>query len=185
MNNGMIKAILLLSVSLLLAGQVSAGEIYKVVDKDGNVTFTDQPPGDGTKHINLPELPVIQTDTEDIAPPAEEEAAEEDQMPTIRELRSMYRDFRITQPENEETFWGTANSVVISWDSNVPPAPEMSVRLVINGESRLAPASGGVALTLDRGEHKVFAELRDGRNRRIASTETVTFFIKQHSRNFR
>lgn len=186
MNNGMIKAILLLSVSLLLAGQVSAGEIYKVVDKDGNVTFTDQPPGDGTQPMNLPELPVIQTDAEDIAPPAEEEeAAAEEQELTIRELRSLYRDFRITQPQNEETFWGTANSVVISWGSNIPPSPEMSVRLVINGEPQLAPASGGVTLTLDRGEHKVFAELRDSRNRRIATTETVTFFIKQHSRNFR
>ena len=54
MNNGMIKAILLLSVSLLLAGQVSAGEIYKVVDKDGNVTFTDQRPGDGSKPMYSP-----------------------------------------------------------------------------------------------------------------------------------
>ena len=185
MNNGMIKAILLLSVLLLLAGQVAAGEIYKVVDKDGNVTFTDQPPGDGTQPMDLPELSVVESATEDSPPAAETEAAPVEQELTIRELRSMYSDFKITQPQNEENFWGTANSVVISWDSNIPPTPEMSVRLVVNGETQLAPAAGGVTLTLDRGEHTVYAELRNGRNRRIATTETVTFFVRQHSGNFR
>lgn len=185
MNNGMIRTILPLSVFLLVAGQACAGEIYKVVDKDGNVTFTDQSPGDGAQPISLPELSVIQSEIETTPPPAESETAAEDSPPTLRELRGMYRDFRITQPENEETFWGTANTVVVSWDSNLPPEPDMSVRLVVNGESQLATATGGVSLTLDRGEHKVYAEIRDGRNRRIATTETVTFFIMQHSRNFR
>ena len=185
MNKRTIRTIFLLSAFLLLASQACAGEIYKVVDKDGNVTFTDQPPGDGTQPMNLPELSVIRSETEATPPPAESENAPADNPPTLRELRGMYSDFRITQPENEETFWGTANSVVVSWDSNIPPAPDMSVRLVVDGESQLATATGGVSLTLDRGDHKVYAEIRDGRNRRIATTETVTFFIKQHSVNFR
>lgn len=185
MNNGMIRTILPLSVFLLLASQTCAAEIYKVVDKDGNVTFTDQAPGDGTQPISLPELSVIRSETDPTPPPVESETVAEDNPPTLRELRGMYSDFRMTQPANEETFWGTANTVVVSWDSNLPPEPDMSVRLVVDGESQLATASGGVSLTLDRGEHKVYAELRDGRNRRITTTETVTFFIKQHSVNFR
>jgi len=56
--------------------------------------------------------------------------------------------------------------------------------LFVDGESQPAPASGGSTLTLDRGEHQVFAELRDARNRRVLTTETVTFFVKQHSENF-
>jgi len=35
--------------SLTFAGTVWSADIYKVVDKDGNVTFTDQPPGDGSQ----------------------------------------------------------------------------------------------------------------------------------------
>jgi hypothetical protein len=37
---------------------------------------------------------------------------------------------------------------------------------------------------LDRGEHNVYAELKDAQGRRIARTDTVTFFMKQGSQNF-
>ena len=184
MSKGMIRTSVLLFSILLLAGQAWAADIYKVVDKDGNVTFTDQPPGDGSRPMNLPELSVIETDIQVDQTPAEggaSSAAEESREPTTRELRGMYRDFRISQPQNEETFWGTANAVVVSWDSKIPPAPDMSVRLIVDGEPQAAPAAGAVTLTLDRGEHKVYAELRDARNRLIVTSDTVTFFVKQHS----
>ena len=84
----------------------------------------------------------------------------------------------------EETFWGTANAVVVTWSSRTPFTPDLNVRLFVDSKPRVAPATGGVSLTLDRGEHKVFAELRDASNRRIIKTETVTFFIKQDSVNF-
>ncbi len=54
----------------------------------------------------------------------------------------------------------------------------------MDGKAQAAPITGGVSLTLDRGDHRIFAELRDSRNRRIAKTGTVTFFIKQNSANF-
>ena len=54
----------------------------------------------------------------------------------------------------------------------------------VYGEAQDVPTIGGVTLTLERGEHQVYAELRDSRNRRIVTTETVTFYVKQHSVNF-
>ncbi|MDT8320839.1 MAG: hypothetical protein RQ826_09980, partial [Xanthomonadales bacterium] len=101
-----------------------------------------------------------------------------------RDLRKKFSDFRITQPQPEETFWGTANTVVVGWGSSAPIPPEMNVTLYVDGKPRKVPVSGGVSLTLDRGEHQVYAELRDARNRRIVTTDTVTFFVKQHSVNF-
>ena len=59
MNNGMIRklpVLLALWLPLTLAAQ---GEIYKVVDKDGNVTFTDQRPSDTAQPMDLPPLSVI------------------------------------------------------------------------------------------------------------------------------
>ena len=89
---------------------------------------------------------------------------------TTRELRRQFRDFSITQPLQEETFWGTENTVVVTWGSSAEIPPEMSVMLFVNGEGQKAPAAGSAALTLDRGEHQVYAELRDERNRRIVTT---------------
>jgi hypothetical protein len=180
MNNGMIRTIVAAITALLLAGAVWSADVYKIVDKDGNVTYTDQPPGDGSQPMVLPELSVIETDIQvDQAPAAGD--AKEASGPTARELRKMYRDFSITQPQNEETFWGTANSVVVSWGSEIPPAADMKVRLFVNGKFQNVPATGSVSLTFDRGEHQVYAELRNAQGRRIVASETVTFFVMQHS----
>jgi len=181
MSKGMIRAISATAVFLLSVSTIQAADIWKVVDEDGNVVYTDQPPKDGSKPMDLPELSIIETDIQDIQTPAGEG---EVKAPTSGELRKLYRDFRITRPLPEETFWGTANTVVVTWSSQTPLTPDLNVRLFVDGKAQAAPASGGVSLTLERGEHKVFAELRDARNRRIMRTGTVTFFVKQHSANF-
>ena len=162
-------------------------QIYKVVDEHGNVTYTDQAPADGTAPMELPDLPVVQTAPIEPLPdpvPANGEDATAEQEPTPRELRRMYQDFRITRPAPEETFWGTENTVVVSWTSSNAIRPEMSVRLLVDGQPERDTQQGMVALTLDRGEHTVQAELRDGRGRRVVMTEPVTFYVKQHSRLF-
>jgi len=181
MTKGMIKTIVVSTAALFLAATAWSGEIYKVVDKDGNVTFTDQSPGDGSQPMNLPELSVIETDSADTQAPASA-AAEEPSGPTARELRQMYSDFSITQPANEETFWGTANTVTVSWGGQTAPAAGMNVLLYVNNNPQMVTGSGSVSLTLDRGEHQVYAELLNAQNRRIVATETVTFFVMQNSR---
>jgi hypothetical protein len=184
MKNGWINslaAMLLLLLPLALSAQ---GQIYKVVDKDGNVIYTDQRPSTDAQPMDLPPLSVIQTDNETPAVPAQDAlAAEAPALPlTPGELRRQFSDFRLTRPAPEETFWGTENSVVVAWESSQPIPPAFRVVVFVDGEAR--PATGGAMdLTLDRGEHKVYAELRDGRNRRIVATDPVTFFIQQHSVN--
>jgi hypothetical protein len=181
MSKGMIKAILITGGFLMSVSTAWAGEIWKIVDEDGNVVYTDQRPKDGSAPMDLPELSVIETDIQVNQTPA---GAENVKAPTASELRNVYRDFRIIKPLPEETFWGTANTVVVTWSSRAPFTPDLNVRVFVDGKARVAPANGSVSLTLDRGEHKVFAELRDASNRRIVRTESVTFYIKQNSVNF-
>ena len=186
MNKGMIWTLAALLALAFPLAVTAEGEIYKVVDKDGNVTFTDQRPSAASQPMDLPPLSVIESGVEVPEPQAEIEAAEgtEVQEPTPRELRRQFADFRITQPAQEETFWGTANTVVVAWGSSQPALPDMTARLFVDGTPQDVPASGNVSLTLDRGEHQVYAELLDARNRRIVTTETVTFFVQQASANF-
>ncbi|MBT8046874.1 MAG: DUF4124 domain-containing protein [Xanthomonadales bacterium] len=187
MKNGLINSLALLTLILLPLALFAQGEIYKVVDENGNVTFTDQRPASGAQPMDLPPLSVIETDmqTPDETAQSMQSAAAEAKPPTPRELRRQFRDFRITRPLQEETFWGTANAVVVTWGSSEPIPPSMSVLLYVDGTPQEAPAAGGVTLTLDRGEHRVYAELRDERKRRIVTTDPVTFFVKQNSAQFR
>jgi hypothetical protein len=187
MNKGLIRVLVPLAILLLPLSAFSQGEIYKVVDKDGNVTFTDQRPTTEAQPMDLPPLSVIKSDVQVPEPPAAATAGaavEQPNPPTTKELKRQFRDFKITRPQPEETFWGTANTVVVSWGSSQPISSGMSVRLFVDGAGQNAAAMGGVTLTLDRGEHQVYAELRDEGNRRIATTDTVTFFVKQNSVNF-
>ena len=187
MKNGMINCLITAVFLLVPITLYAQGEIYKVVDKDGNVTFTDQRPSAEAQPVDLPPLSVIETDIQTPAPPPQtaQSVAGESEAPTPRDLRKQYRDFRIVRPLQEETFWGTENTVVVAWGSSNEIPPELSVMLYVNGEGQKASGQGSVTLTLDRGEHQVYAELRDQRNRRIVTSPTVTFFIKQHSANFR
>jgi len=177
---------------LTLFVSVSAGaQIYKQVDEKGNVTYTDQVPLDGSAPMTLPELSVVEMDstpepategTDEASEMAGDEATERE--PTPRELRRMYRDFRITRPSQEESLWGTENMAVISWGSSTPLRENMRVNVFVDGQQRPSSGSDMIAIRLDRGEHRVYAELLDGRARRVVTTPTVTFFVKQYSANF-
>lgn len=186
MKKGMINCLITAVFLLVPITLYAQGEIYKVVDKDGNVTFTDQRPSAGAQPMDLPPLSVIETDIQPPAPPPQtaQSAVGESEAPTPGDLRKQFRDFRITRPLQEETFWGTENAVVVTWASAQAIDPSMSVMVFVDGKPQKAPASGGVSLSLERGEHQVYAELRDERNRRIVTTETITFFVKQWSQNF-
>lgn len=183
MNKGLI--ILLAGALMVVVGATPAlAEVYKVVDENGNVTYTDQEPEEGATPMTLPDISVVSTEypedsfSEETATDGSDESAEGK---TPRELRSMYRDFQITSPGQEETISGTGNEVVISWGAGAAYEPGMSVAVFVDGESHAAGPGGNLSLTLDRGEHQVYAILRDERGRRIVTTPTVTFYVHQAS----
>lgn len=188
MHNGLIKTVKGIvkgmALGALLASGSVAAQVYKVVDENGNVTYTDQAPGDGSQPMDLPEISVVETDYADqavVVDPGAEEAQADAGDRTPRELRQMFRDFRILSPAPEETYWGTGNVVVVSWGANAPYEDGMSVSVVVDGNAQDANPSENLPITLDRGEHQVYAVLRDGRGRRIVTTDTVTFHVKQQS----
>lgn len=187
MRNGLIILLGAAFVALVASGPLGA-QVYKVVDEDGNITYTDQPPPDGSAPMVLPEITIIETDypseaeiTENAAAAAGEESGE-GELKSPRELRQMFSDFRILSPAPDENYWGTGNTVVVSWGADSPYEPGMSVSVVVDGNSQDADPSGNLPVTLDRGEHQVYAVLRDQRGRRIVTTPTVTFYVQQGSR---
>lgn len=166
-------------------------EVYKVVDENGNVTYTDQAPGPDARPMVLRELSVISPQV--AAPKAgTEQAAEADaavegeqDVMSIRELRRAYRDFRIVSPMQEQHVWGTGNEVTIAWGAQYPLQPGMMVTIYVDGQAQPPTTQSAISMgSMDRGEHQVYAELVDSQNRRIALAETVTFFVRQWSVNF-
>ena len=179
-------AFLTILFMLVITPQVFAA-VYKVVDKDGNVTYTDKAPHPDAKPVNLPGLSIISPQKNEnlkvrTAGEASMEAEDTEQVESIRDLRRGYRDFHLVSPEQEESLRSTNNTATVAWDTRYQLQAGMNVVVYLDGVAQ-APTSSPVMhfQNLDRGEHKVMAELYDRRNRKIATSETITFYIQQAS----
>lgn len=177
----------ILTLALVLFCTPTVAEVYKVVDENGNVTYTDQPPGPDSVPVDLPGLSIISPQQSPAgrrtAAPGDGEG--EPEVTSIRELRRGYSDFSIVSPQHEESLWGTENTATVSWDTRYQLQAGMTVVVYLDGQPQ-PPTNVPVSVfrDLDRGEHNVRAELYDSKNRRIATSQTVTFYMKQPSINF-
>ncbi|MBT8062764.1 MAG: DUF4124 domain-containing protein [Xanthomonadales bacterium] len=173
--------------ALVLLCMPAIAEVYKVVDENGNVTYTDQPPDSDSVPVELPGLSIISPQQAPVGRRTAEQASEEGEpeVTSIRDLRRSYRDFAIVSPQQDESLWGTDNTATIAWDTQYQLQAGMSVIVYLDGKAQPATNSPVSVFTeLDRGEHKVRAELFDNKNRKVATSPTVTFYIKQQSINF-
>lgn len=173
------RIFVLLMMCFCLSAQA---QIYKIVDKDGNVTYTDQAPHDGAEPMDLPELSVVSTDYDDADQAAAADPLEDPETELSRkDLRKLYSDFRISRPAPEETFWGTENTVVVAWECSEPLQEGLSVRFNIDGAAQTASVENMMGVTLERGSHTVSASIVDATGRPVVSTDTVTFYVHQAS----
>lgn len=176
----------LIAFSLSIAANPLFAEVYKTVDENGNVTYTDRSPGDGSKPMELPELSIIETPTyqktaRELALENEGAEGEETEIP-LKTLRRKYRDFAIISPTNEESVWNPQQAVPVAWSVANPLAAGMTVTLFVDGKKQAETAQPIIPVTgLVRGAHTLTAELKDANNRKIATAQPVTFFIKQPS----
>lgn len=185
------KPILLILFAAAFAwAPLAVAQVYKHVDEHGNVSYSDSPPEPGAEPMDLPELSVVEPPPKtylpgrEPKPEATEDAAADEEL-SLGDLRRMYRDFRLVSPAPEQSFWGTGNDATVAWAAGQPLRPGMSVVITVDGQKREPTVQPTLVLQqMDRGEHTVGAELVDARNRRIASAQPVTFYVRQYSVNF-
>lgn len=178
--------LILVALALAIAAGPLAAQVYKTVDEDGNVTYTDQPPKDGSKPVKLRPISVIEAPTYEVAPKATEEGAEGGKEMSLKYLRKNYKDFAIVAPQSEESIWHPDAAITVAWNVGYRLQEGMQVTIYVDGvqqattTEQIIPVSG-----LDRGEHTVTAELKDAKNRRIATAAPVTFFVRRPGLNQR
>lgn len=176
-----VQFLLILSMAFL-AGTVSA-QVYKTVDEEGNVTYTDTPPGDGSKPIKLAPISVIEAPGYEQPEKAAADGAEgeEGKEMSLRYLRKNYADFAIVAPQQEESVWNPESAMTVAWNTRFKLQPGMQVTIYVDGKQQARTTEQIIAVTerLDRGEHRVEAQLTDAKNRKIATAEPVTFFVRR------
>ena len=163
-----IKTRLLLALFSLGCALCVSAEVYKTVDKNGHVTYTDVPPADNQgkpvelKSINtLPKPPDIPIQTPPPVTPTQE------------------YQVQILSPANGTTLLASERSVDITAGLNGLSLPEgMSLAYKLDGN--LIKQTGETLITLNdppAGEHKITVELLDNENEMLAQSEAVTLLV--------
>ncbi|AKS43127.1 DUF4124 domain-containing protein [Wenzhouxiangella marina] len=164
--------ILALLPAFLASTSVWSQPIYKVVDEDGNVTYTDQRPDEEAEPMDLPELNVLEG--REMEPPITRRETGEEREPL---------ELRFVSPQPEEHILGTGNSLTAVLESNIAIPPSALVVFYLDGQAQEPVQSMSMSFEqVDRGEHSIRAELQTPSGRVLASTESVTFYMRQASR---
>jgi hypothetical protein len=162
---------------------MAAAEIYKYVDSDGVIRYTDQPPSKDARPV---ELPPLQTYTGPDYAPVDEDAGEvgRDSILLPRPTSGGgYVGIELVSPAANQVF-NNANPVITA-SALVNPELQPGDRVVFLVDGLPYPAPAGltsVALTeLERGSHTIQAVVMDSQENIQIQSETVDFQFNQPS----
>ena len=169
----------LLLCLLVLLPQAGTAQIFKSVDENGNVTFSDTPPNSGSseqievRQTNRTPAPAVIQPLEPVAETAPDAAA------------AVSYSVAITSPANETTIaMGPGN---FSVSAAVEPALGEGglLQLFVDGAPSGEPqASGSWALTnVFRGAHDLSVAVVDSKGARLAESAAVRVYVLRPSVN--
>ncbi|MFV9614811.1 MAG: hypothetical protein ACNYZG_02590 [Gammaproteobacteria bacterium] len=168
MKNTLFKSLL---IPVALYAFTAAAGLYKGLDEEGNVIYSDKP-FENSQQFTPPPITVM--DAPRVQP--KEEAVEE-----TSDVEFKYTKFSILAPKNDEVIWNNPQLVVAL---KVIPALNIAeghrTWLLMDGKP-LVKNSQSLFLQIgraDRGEHQLQAQIRNKKGRIIKRTKTVTVHIK-------
>jgi hypothetical protein len=165
-----------LGLGLLAAFAVQAAVVYKWVDADGVVHFSDQP-SPGAEKI------YTSSSSASTAASAPGSAAGSRQASKSAAASGLaFSDFSIVSPANDQTFFGDD---VIAVHLNLAPGlkPNQSITWHLNGKQLEFPpdATSFPLPHLDRGAYTLAATVTDQETSESQASNTVTFYVRQPS----
>jgi hypothetical protein len=173
MKNTILTSLLL--TTLLFVFTVEA-ELYKGLDNEGNIVYSDKP-FDNAKKFTPPSLTIFD------APKlkANKEAnKKDDKEEKIAEVK--YTDFGIVSPADNQTLWNDPNPTVsLKLKPALNTAAGHTIWLLINDQP-LIKNSQSLSLHIghtDRGANQLQAQVRDKDGKIIARTRTIVIHVKR------
>ncbi len=160
--------ILLLLLALCALSAVFADTLYKWVDDQGNVHYSDKPQPGATK-VHLPKPTTYSPPTVDVSTPP----------PSAHpQPITGYTSFEIGSPTPDQVFWNVQSiTVTLSAQPGLHQGDQVSITL---DDKTVGPAESMTASfdNLDRGEHTVHATLTETDGSTMVA-KPVTFYIQK------
>jgi len=146
-------------------------EVYRSVDKNGNVVFTDQPSPDA-ELIEIDELQTIEAPS----------TGNFKYTPPPQKPKPNYSSVKITSPEHDLAIRDNSGNVTVTVATQPQLRAYDELVLILDGqEIVLGKATAKAFEALDRGSHQLRALIRDSSGRILQSSQSVTFHLLRHS----
>lgn len=159
------KATLLLCFTASCA-YVTANEIYKVVDENGKVTFSDNPTGTKIESVDLPQI--------NMTP-----AVDPKPFTPRKKDHKTFHNIRITSPSDKTQILPNQRDLTVTAEALPGLSNGFSAQLYMNG----MPYGEAQSYTsffineITRGEHKINAVILDPKGKVVARSNTITVYV--------
>lgn len=164
---------------------ITHADVYKSIDKDGNITFTDQP-NSINKKIKIkkrlstysPKLPTQKKLNTSSKISADKTKSKLDK---IKKFPG-YKSIALAAPQNDATIWSDENKLNCSIALSPPLQKGHKVIVYVDGKPTKPTSSTSISVNnIYRGEHTVYAKVIDDKGKTLKKTNSVTVHVKQHS----
>ena len=176
----MIKIFIALTLTILVSVVSAETKIYKHIDENGKVHYSDKKPTPDAKEADLPKLTIFeskkyQKNQEDGINSRVKRAKPEDPGPGLLE------NFKINSPLSDETIINTAGKVKAGVQINGELPEHIEIRFYLNNNLKQTSQLSSAELTnVFRGEHEVYAKaFNTTLNKVIKTTPKVKFYVRQ------
>ncbi|HLU07111.1 MAG TPA: DUF4124 domain-containing protein [Woeseiaceae bacterium] len=163
-----------IGIGLLLAASLALAQVYRWVDEDGVVHYSDQP-HQGAEEVELEGAPAINMPTPRRPASASRAAAAPDEQQPV----AGYETLAVASPAAEETLWNIGGVLNVSLSLQPALQPGHQLRVYFDGTPQEV---GGTQFQLQevyRGAHNLQAEVLDQNGQLMIRSEPVRFYVQQ------
>tara|TARA_B100001250_G_scaffold340068_1_gene307616 strand:+ start:381 stop:890 length:510 start_codon:yes stop_codon:yes gene_type:complete len=159
------KLRLIFLVSSIFYIPILFGEVYKTVDEDGNIIFTDRPTTN-SEEIKLRELKTTET-----VKPSSSSSGSTSRGKNKEDFS--YKKIFVSSPADGSAIRSNDGNVTISVNSEPPLRSGHQILITMNGKELSKGSGKSVSLTnLDRGTHTVTVSIIDSSSNAIISASS-------------
>lgn len=169
------SALILLVATSLVPPVWAASKIYRWIDANGNVVFSDHkpPPGVSASTVKLKPLPTVPA----AAPPGPSPRAGNPAPPSVPAPVA-----KIVSPSNEQAVRANNGDVTIRLSVSPSLGREQVLHLYVDGKPAYVGRALSVPLTnLDRGAHDAYVVVTDVGGQAVSRSKRVKFYVLRHS----